>query len=190
MRGVTLRATKSVEWRVLEHRTVFTGGPIREIAVETVQLPDGRSVPDYYQISLPDYVLIHVEMADGRVPLLKQYKHGLRRVCLGFPGGAIDAGETPLQAAQRELREELGLAADQWEGLGAFVTNANQGCNTAHLFRARGIHVVAKPASGDLEDATIVYLDDAALTAPGCIAEIGQASHVALLLLAGQRVRS
>jgi hypothetical protein len=35
-----------------------------------------------------------------------------------------------------------------------------------------------------------VYLDDAALTAPGCIAEIGQASHVALLLLAGQRVRS
>jgi ADP-ribose pyrophosphatase len=177
------------EWRTLSRRTVFAAGPIKEIAVETVQLPDGQIVGDYYQIRLPDYVLIYAEMDDGTVPMLRQYKHGLRRVCLAFPGGAIGDAESPLDAARRELREELGCEADGWDSLGAFVTNANQRCNTAHLFRARGARQVVAPASGDLEDAAIVHLESAALLMPERITEIGQASHVALLFLAIDRVR-
>ena len=176
-------------WETLARQTVFAGGPIQDIAVETVRLPSGRIVADYYQIKLPDYVLIYVEMPDGTVPMLRQYKHGLRRVCLGFPGGAIEADESPLVAAQRELREELGCEAAGWEPLGSLVTNANQGCNTAHLFRAADVQRVAAPASDDLEDATIEYLDPAALRSSSLITEIGQASHVALLFLATDRVR-
>jgi ADP-ribose pyrophosphatase len=176
-------------WRIRDRRRVFSGGPIREIAVETVELPDGRIIPDYYQIELPDYVLIFAERSDGTVAMLRQYKHGLRRACLAFPGGAIEAGESPLAAAQRELREELGCTADHWEPLGSFVTNANQRCNTAHLFRASGMHHVTEPASGDLEDAMIEYIDRQVLLAPERIAEIGQATHVALLFLATERVR-
>ena len=134
-------------------------------------------------------LLVYVEMSDGTVPMLRQYKHGLRRTCLGFPGGAIEAEESPLVAAQRELREELGCEAGLWEPLGSLVMNANQGCNTAHLFRAANIQRVGAPASDDLEDATIEYLDPAALRSSSLIAEIGQASHVALLFLATDRVR-
>ena len=187
--GVNRRSTQPQAWRTLHRETVFAGGPIQEVAIETVQLPDGRIVFDYYQIRLPDYVLIYVEMPDGTVPLLRQYKHGLRRVCLAFPGGAIEADESPEGAARRELREELGMAADHWEYLGALVANANQGCNTAHLFRARSVRRVGDPDSDDLEEATVEYFDRAAREAPGCIAEIGQASHVALLLLANDRVK-
>ena len=175
---------------MLRREAVFSGGPIHEVAVETVQLPDGRIVSDYYQIRLPDYVLIYAEMPDGTVPLLRQYKHGLRRVCLAFPGGAIETDESPQGAARRELLEELGMVADHWEYLGALVANANQGCNTAHLFRAGGLRCVGDPASDDLEEAVVEYLDRSALAANECIAEIGQASHVALLLLASDRVRS
>ena len=67
------------EWQVLSRNVVFRGGPIQEIAIETVRLPDGREIDDYYAIRLPDYVLVYAEMQDGSVCLLRQYKHGLRR---------------------------------------------------------------------------------------------------------------
>jgi ADP-ribose pyrophosphatase len=154
------------------------------VAIESVQLPDGRVVADYYGVRFPDYVLVFAEMEDGRVAMLRQYKHGARRVCLTFPGGAIEAGEEPIDAARRELMEEIGCLAQKIDRLGAFVTNANQGCNTAHLFRATGCRVVAAPASGDLEEAELLLLDPASLVHPERIAEIGLATHVTLLLLA------
>src|SRR5512143_276650 len=52
-------------WRTITRRALFSGGPIQEIAVEAVELPTGQLVPDYYQIRLPDYVLIYAEMEDG-----------------------------------------------------------------------------------------------------------------------------
>jgi ADP-ribose pyrophosphatase len=171
-------------WRTLHHETVFASGPIHEIAVETVQLPDGRMIPDYHVIRLSDYVLVYAQMTDGSVPMLRQYKHGPRRVCLTFPGGAIEEGESPLDAARRELLEEVGCTATEWHSLGAFVTNANQGCNTAHLFRANGCQRVRQSQSGDLEEMTIVQMNASALRERQVLADIGLIAHVALLMLA------
>lgn len=171
-------------WRTLHHETVFAGGPIKEIAVERVRLPDGRTIPDYYVVRLPDYVLIYAQTDDGTVPMLRQYKHGVRRVCLAFPGGAIEQAESPLAAARRELLEETGCEAAEWHRLGSFVTNANQGCNVVHMFRATGCRRVSEPRSGDLEETSVEYVQPVTLLHPGGLHEIGLASHVALLLLA------
>lgn len=172
-------------WRVLDRRTVFSGGPIREVAVETVELPDGRVVDDYYAIRLADYVLVYPEMEDGTVRMLRQYRHGLRRVCLGFPGGAVERNESPVDAARRELLEELGCVADEWHGLGALGTNGNQGCNTAHLFRAIGCRPIAAPVAPDMERPELLsFRRDELLGRPNLLEEVGLASHVALLLAA------
>ena len=171
-------------WRTLRHEPVFSSGPVQEIALETVQLPDGRVVDDYHVIRLSDYVLVYAEMTDGTIPMIRQYKHGPRRVCLTFPGGAIEPGESPQQAAERELLEEVGCEGGEWQSLGTFVTNANQGCNTAHLFRAAGCRRVADPRSGVLEEMSVVYANVHSLLKPVTLKEIGLASHVALLLLA------
>ena len=171
-------------WRTRSRRTVFASGPVREVAVEVVELPDGRTISDYHVVRLPDYVLVYGVTADGHVPMLRQYKHGPRRVCLTFPGGAIDDGEAPLDAARRELLEETGYAASDWERLGTFVTNANQGCNTVHLFRATGCTQVSVPNSGDLETMSLVLLDPSTQLGPALLEEIGLTSHVTLLLLA------
>lgn len=173
----------SRHWRTLRRDVVFAGGPVREVSVEAVQLPDGRTIDDYYVVRLPDYVLVYAETPDGRVPLFRQYRHGPRRECLTFPGGAIEAGEAAIDAARRELLEELGLASDDWRSLGAFVTNANQGCNTVYLFHARGCQPVTMPQSDDLEEATVEYFDAESLLSADRLQEVGLTSHVALLLL-------
>lgn len=171
-------------WRTIHRETVFAGGPIKEVAVESVQLPDGRTIPDYYVVRFPDYVLVYAELDDGSVPMLMQYKHGVRRVCLAFPGGAVEQGESPLVAARRELLEETGWEAEGWHGLGSFVTNANQGCNVVHLFRATGCRRISEPCTTDLEETSIEYVQPVKLLDRAGLHEIGLASHVALLLLA------
>ena len=185
MAGYTRAALANLSpWKTVTRDVLFSGGPVREVSVESVRLPDNRIVSDYYVVRFPDYVLVYAEMEDGRIAMLRQYKHGPRRVCLTFPGGSVEAGETPIDAARRELMEEIGCVAQTLDSLGAFVTNANQGCNTAHLFRASGCRRVAEPSSGDLEETEILLVDRAALLEPRCVEEIGLATHVALLLLA------
>jgi ADP-ribose pyrophosphatase len=171
-------------WTTLSRTVVFSGGPVEEIAKETVLLPDGRTVPDFYTVSMGDFALVFALTRDSRVLVLRQYKHGLRRVCLGFPGGRIDPREIPLAAAQRELLEETGYASQAWESLGSYVTNANQRCNTAYLFRATGCERVAGPSSTDLEEAELLTIPPDDLVTGDGVDSIGQASHVALLLLA------
>ena len=58
---------------------------------------------------------------DGRVYLVREHKYGLGERSVELMSGGIDDGETPLEAAKRELQEELGLAAGKWVQLG--VTN-------------------------------------------------------------------
>lgn len=120
-------------WTTVARRVEFSGGPIREIAKETVLLPDGRVIDDFYTARMGDYALVYAVTEDGGVLVLRQYKHGVGRVCLTFPGGYIAPGEDAALAAERELLEETGYRAATLTPLGAFVTNANQGCNTAHL---------------------------------------------------------
>lgn len=55
--------------------------------------------------------------SDGHVYLTKEYKYGIGSESLEVVSGAIDEGETPLDAAQRELQEEAGLIAEKWTDL-------------------------------------------------------------------------
>lgn len=181
----------SQRWETIDRRVVLSArGPIREIAVETVRLPDGQVIDDYYSIRLNDYALIFAEMANGSIPVFRQYKHGVGRVCLAFPGGALEVGESPLDGATRELLEELGCVAERWTLMGSYVTNTNQGCNTAHLFHAAGCRRTTEATSPDMERPDVLLLREDELVQANIIEQFGGASHVALLaLVTNPRVR-
>lgn len=174
-------------WTTLERCVEFSGGPIREIARETVLLPDGRVIPDFYTARMGDYALVYAVTDEGGVLILRQYKHGVGRVCLTFPGGYVAPGEDPAVAAERELLEETGYRGSNLTPLGAFVTNANQGCNTAHLFRVDGCQRECDPNAGDLEEMQLEQFTAEELLRPERLSEMGVLSYVTLVLLAQRR---
>jgi ADP-ribose pyrophosphatase len=176
------------DWKVLTEEALFDAPPFLHISAQSIELPNGRVVDAYYQVRMPDVATVFAETADGRVVVMRSYRHGARRVCLGFPGGHLVPGEDPLVAAQRELVEETGYASDHWEALGSFFTNANHRCQTVNFFRANGCRTVAAPDSGDLEDTEIVLLDrDGLLEAArrGDFPFVGQITLLSLALRPG-----
>jgi ADP-ribose pyrophosphatase len=175
-------------WTTLNRRVEFSGGPIREIAKETVLLPDGRIVPDFYTAKMGDYALVYAVTEQGAVLVLRQYKHGVGRVCLTFPGGYIAPGEDPALAAERELLEETGYRGTSLTPLGAFVVNANQGCNTAHLFRVDGCRWEREANAGDLEEMELVEFTPGELLRQERLTEMAVLGYVTLVLLADRHV--
>jgi len=174
----------SQAWKVKSSQIVFAGGPLQRVTVEHVVLPDGREIPDYYRVDMPDYALVFAVTADDDVLLFRQYRHGIGRVCVGFPGGALNAGEDPAAAAARELAEETGYAAAAWRPLGGHVTNANQRCNVAHLFLATGCRRVGEAALPDIENPELLLVPRRELWSRVRLDELAGVAHAALFALA------
>ena len=173
-------------WEVLNRRLVYSAPPYLQVSVEKVQLPDGRLVEDYHQIDFGAFTGIVAETDDGKILLLRQYRHGIRRIALGLPGGRIDPGEAPLASAQREFREETGYQAANWQILAEYDASSTYGLSQCHFFYARGLTQIAMPASGDLEQTELAFLDRAAVQKAlfnGGFASIGDALPITLMLL-------
>jgi 8-oxo-dGTP pyrophosphatase MutT (NUDIX family) len=111
---------------------------------DTIELPNGTIIPDYYVRDSRGFVIVLALTGDGRVVLVRQYKHGIARESLELPAGAIDPGEDPGQTAMRELTEETGYAGDSMEYVRSFVTDPTNSNTVAHLFIARNAKKIAE----------------------------------------------
>lgn len=92
----------------------------------------------------PGAVTIVALLDDGRVLLVRQYRHAVGEVLLELPAGTLDrqpdgSTEDPLLAAQRELSEETGHRADRWRELAVFYTAPGFANERMHLFLATGL---------------------------------------------------
>jgi ADP-ribose pyrophosphatase len=129
---------------VLSTRTVYTGR-IFDVTVDRVRLPHGREADLEIVRHEGSIVLIPIA-ADGRVLLVRQYRHAVGRFLWELPAGSLENNEDVAAAAARECQEELGLIADHLERLHTFFPTPGFCTETMTYFKATGLRT---PGAGD-----------------------------------------
>lgn len=121
---------------VHEEAEVLVHGPIFDLVSARLQLSSGRR-QELLIVEHPGAVAIVAWLEDGRVLLVRQYRHAARRHLIEVPAGRIEPGETPLAAARRELEEETGMRAREWRELTTFLPAPGFCSERITLFEAR-----------------------------------------------------
>jgi 8-oxo-dGTP pyrophosphatase MutT (NUDIX family) len=120
--------------------------------------PHKGSEHDFFVLESGDWINIIPLTADDEVVMIEQYRHGSQEVTLEIPGGMVDAGESPLNAAAREMLEETGYAATRdIVSLGKVRPNPAIHNNWIHTFLARDVGLQRKPVIESTEH-TVVRL--------------------------------
>jgi ADP-ribose pyrophosphatase len=159
-RSMPTTSPQLLAWETLKVQSVAEFPPWFSVLRDSVRLPSGRIVSDYYRIEAPDYALVCARQQEAKILLERHYKQCLGRFILTLPAGGIEGGgETPLLAAQRELLEETGFQAARWREGGSFTVDGTRGICRAHFFYADQLEQIATPCNHDMEEFELVFYD-------------------------------
>ena len=145
---------ESPAWRVLRSETVADCRVFR-VRRDVSLSPHGGTEHDFYVLEAGDWINIIPLTAAGEVVMIEQYRHGSRDVTLEIPGGMVDAGESPLEAAAREMLEETGYASGNIVPLGRVRPNPAIHDNWLHTFLARDARFERPPAFDSTEHCAV-----------------------------------
>ncbi len=136
--------------------------PVFTVRKNVCRSPKDGQDKNFVVLDVPDWVQVLALTGDGRALLVRQYRLGSREVSLELPGGVVEKGQSPLEAARRELREETGYTAEKWRKLAAFRPNPAIQNNTAHLYLAEDARLAGTTEFDENEDLhlTVVPLDE------------------------------
>ena len=149
------------------------------LRADTCELPSGAVISPYYVLEERDWVHVFAEDDQGRVLIVRQYRHGANSFCTELPGGVVDAGEALLDAAKRELLEETGYAAETWTAIGKTFANPARQTNCVHIFLARGLRAQSGQALDASEDIAFSFASVAEIKAMIARFEFSQSLHIA-----------
>ncbi|HVV09983.1 NUDIX hydrolase, partial [Amycolatopsis sp.] len=132
-------------------------GRVVALRVDDVRMPGG-AVARREVVEHMGAVVIAAVDDDERITLIHQYRHPLRRRIWELPAGLLDEdGESPVDAARRELVEEAGLSAQRWETLVDVAASPGFTDEVVRVFLARGVSEVERAhLDEDDEEADLV----------------------------------
>jgi rSAM/selenodomain-associated transferase 1 len=135
---------------------LVVGSPWRAVIEDRLAGERGR-LSTYTYLAVPRAVFVVPVTDAGEVVLVRQYRHPVRDWTLEVPAGSVEDGETPLQAAERELAEEVGGRAREWRHLTTFYSSSAHLSLRSDAFLATGV-VLGTPQPGEDEDVVVVRL--------------------------------
>jgi ADP-ribose pyrophosphatase len=149
----------------------------------------GAVLDPYYVQEPPDWVQVVAFDPNDRVLITRQYRHGAQRICLELPCGTVEGGESPEEAARRELLEETGCVSDSLRPLTLLSPNPACYSNSIHAYVATGTQSVQAQALDESEEIEFEFLRVPEVLALIDSGEFCQALHVASFLLALRSLR-
>lgn len=166
-------------WKKLGQEIAYNGW--RKIIRKRFELPDGAHA-DYDVLGAGHYVTVAALTRDQQFVLVRQFRPGPERVLISFPEGAIDRGESPQDAARRELLEETGFAAENITLLKVFSSSYTT--QLQYCLLATGCDPIAEPETDHDEFLEVMTLPIADLRRLMCNVDDGTFNNVGCAYLA------
>jgi rSAM/selenodomain-associated transferase 1 len=164
---------------------LVAGSPWRAVIHDRLRR-DG-SMTEYGYLAVPRAVFVAAVTDAGELLLVRQYRHPVRDWTLEVPAGSVGDGETPLEAAQRELREETGGTARDWMHLSTFFSSSAHISLRSDAFLATGVEL-GEADPEEEEEVALIRLPLAEAVARARLGGFAEGQTALTLLLAAERL--
>jgi ADP-ribose pyrophosphatase len=123
-------------WQTLQEKIIYNT-PWCTVKEETVKLPNGEIVSDYSIVEFRDVAMVFPLTKDNEVIMVRQYRHGIRKILLELPAGTYNKDkESPEDAVKRELQEETGYRVEKVVLLGTAYEYPTKDRHSIHMYFA------------------------------------------------------
>jgi ADP-ribose pyrophosphatase len=149
---------EDLKWKTLSSEYLFNDRWFK-VRKDVCETPGGKIIDPYYVYEFPTWVGAVPVTEDGKIVMVRQYRHALGEICIEIPGGCVDAADKDFEtAAARELLEETGYEFTSYDYLGKTSPNPSTNTNLLHMFLARGGKKVAKQNLDENEEIEVLLL--------------------------------
>ena len=127
-----------MNWKIISSEYLFNDLWFK-VRKDRCESPDGKIIDPYYVYEFPEWVTAVPVTEDGKIIMVRQYRHALGETCIEIPGGCVDDTDNSFEEAiARELLEETGYTFSTFDYLGKTSANPSTNNNLMHMFLARG----------------------------------------------------
>lgn len=179
-----------MKWKILSSEYLFNELWFK-VRKDKCESPQRKIIEPYYVYEFPTWVAAVPITEDGKVIMVKQYRHALGEVCIELPGGCVDDTDKDYETAiARELLEETGYSFGEYVYLGKISANPSTNTNLLHMYLATGGKKVSAQQLDANEEIEVVYLSIDELKQLIRENKIIQSMHVSCILYALEKLNA
>ena len=177
-----------MKWKTLSSEYLFNDRWFK-VRRDKCETPGGKIVDPYYVYEFSTWVGALPVTEDGKIIMVRQYRHALGETCMEIPGGCVDDTDTNVEyAIARELLEETGYSFTSFDYLGKISPNPSTNSNLLHMFLAKGGKKVGEQNLDENEEIEVVEMTLDELKQLLRENKIVQAMHVSCILYALEKL--